>query len=69
MLIFNVTIHKFWGRVLAKFQEARAIEYADDGYIKGKLSVSVSDVVHIIISVITTFGSVGFVSSEIPGNN
>jgi hypothetical protein len=53
-LIFNVAIHKFWGRVLAKFQEARSIAYADDGYIKGKLSVSVFDVVHIIISVSPT---------------
>ena len=34
MLIFNLTIHHLWGRVLAKFPEARAIAYADDGYIK-----------------------------------
>ena len=40
MLIFNLTIHNLWGRVLAKFQEARAVAYADDGYIKGKLSVA-----------------------------
>jgi hypothetical protein len=40
MLIFNLTIHHLWGRVLAKFQEARAATYADDGYIKTKLSVS-----------------------------
>jgi hypothetical protein len=40
MLIFNLTIHHLWGRVLAKFQEARAIAYADDGYIKAKLSVA-----------------------------
>ena len=39
MLIFNLTIHHLWGRILAKFQEARAIAYADDGYIKAKLSV------------------------------
>ena len=32
MLIFNLTIHHLWGRVLAKFQEARAVAYADDGY-------------------------------------
>jgi hypothetical protein len=37
MLIFNLTIHHLWGRVLAKFQEARAIAYADDGYNKVKL--------------------------------
>jgi hypothetical protein len=40
MLIFNVTIHHLRGRVLAKFQEAWAIAYADDGYIKAKLSVA-----------------------------
>ena len=40
MLIFNLTIHHVWGRVLTKFSEARAVAYADDGYIKGKLSVT-----------------------------
>ena len=40
MLIFNLTIHHLWGRVLAKFQEARAVAYTDDGYIKVKLSVA-----------------------------
>ncbi len=40
MLIFNLTIHNLWGRVLAKFQEARAVAYADDGYIKAKLSLA-----------------------------
>ena len=40
MLIFNLTIQHLWGRVLAKFQEAWAIAYADDGYIKAKLSVA-----------------------------
>ena len=39
MLIFNLTVHHLWVRVLVKFQEARAIAYADDGYIKAKLSV------------------------------
>ena len=38
MLIFNLTIHHLWGRVLEKFQEARAVADADDGYIKGKLA-------------------------------
>jgi len=28
------------GQVLAKFPEARAIAYADDGYIKAKLSIA-----------------------------
>jgi hypothetical protein len=36
--IFNLTIHHLWGRVLAKFQEDRAITYDDDGYIKTKQS-------------------------------
>ncbi len=40
MLIFNLTIHHLWGRVLTKFQEARVITYSDDGYIKTKLSVT-----------------------------
>ncbi len=40
MLIFNLTIHHLWGRVLAKFQESRTVAYVDDGYIKAKLSVS-----------------------------
>ena len=40
MLIFNLTIHHLWGRVLAKFQGARAIAYADGGYMKAKLSVA-----------------------------
>ncbi len=37
MLIFNLTVHHIWGRVLAKFQGARVVAYPDDGYIKGKL--------------------------------
>jgi hypothetical protein len=40
MLIFNLTIHHLWGRVLAKYPQVRALEYADDGYIKAKLSVA-----------------------------
>jgi hypothetical protein len=40
MLIFNLTIHNLWGRVLEKFQEVQSVAYADDGYIKGKLSVA-----------------------------
>ena len=37
MLVFNLTIHHLWGRVLEKFPE---VAYTDDGYIKGKLSVA-----------------------------
>ncbi len=39
MLIFNLTTLHLWGRVLAKFPEARAIAYADDGYIKACILV------------------------------
>jgi hypothetical protein len=40
MLIFNLTIHHLWDRFLAKLPEAWAIAYADDGYIKAKLSIA-----------------------------
>jgi hypothetical protein len=40
MLIFNLTIHHLWGRVLEKFQEAWSVAYVDDGYIKGNLRVA-----------------------------
>jgi hypothetical protein len=40
MLIFNLTVHHIWGRILAKFQGGWAVAYADDGCIKGKLSVA-----------------------------
>ena len=40
MLIFNLTIHNLWGRVLAKYPQARALAYADDGYIKARMSVA-----------------------------
>ncbi len=39
MLIFNLTIDHLWVRVLPKFPEARAIAYADDGYIKEDLYI------------------------------
>jgi hypothetical protein len=38
MLIFNLTVHHIWGRVLATFQGVRVVAYADNGYIKGNLS-------------------------------
>jgi hypothetical protein len=47
MLIFNQAIHHLWGRVLAKFQEARTITYTDDGYIKTKLSVDLQVLVEL----------------------
>jgi hypothetical protein len=40
MLIFNLTIHHLWDKVLVKFPEARAIVYVDDGYVKAKLSIA-----------------------------
>jgi hypothetical protein len=40
MLIFNLTVHNLWGRVLAKYPQARALAYADDGYIKARMSVA-----------------------------
>ena len=40
MLVFNLTIHHLWGRVLTKFPETRVIVYADDGCIKAKLRVT-----------------------------
>jgi hypothetical protein len=47
MLIFNLTIHHLWDRVLAKFQESRVISYADDGYIKSKLSITLQVLVEL----------------------
>ena len=41
MIVFCLSIHHLWGRTLAKHQQdACAIAYADDGYIKAKLSVA-----------------------------
>jgi hypothetical protein len=40
ILIFNLTIHHLWGHVVAKYPETLAITYADDGYMKAKLSVA-----------------------------
>ena len=51
MLVFNLTIHHLWGRVLSKFPGALVVVYTDDGYIKAKLSVVLqvlSEVKHIL---------------------
>ena len=41
MIVFCLSVHHLWGRTLAKYnQEACAVAYADDGYIKAKLSVA-----------------------------
>jgi hypothetical protein len=41
MIVFCLTVHHLWGLTLAKHnQDACAVAYADDGYIKAKLSVN-----------------------------
>ena len=41
MIVFCLSIHHISGRTLAKHnQDACAVAYADDGYIKAKLSVA-----------------------------
>ena len=41
MIVFCLTVHHLWGRTLAKHnQDAYTVAYADDGYIKAKLSVA-----------------------------
>jgi hypothetical protein len=49
MLIFNLSTLHLWGRTLAKYPQVRALAYADDGYIKAKMSVArqvLADVQH-----------------------
>jgi hypothetical protein len=52
MIAFCLSIHHLWGRTLAKhYQDACAVAYADDGYIKVKLSVALevlSDIKHVL---------------------
>jgi hypothetical protein len=41
MIVFCLSVHHLWGRTLSKHhQDACAVAYADDGYIKAKLSVA-----------------------------
>jgi hypothetical protein len=41
MIVFCLSVHDLWGRTLNKHhQDACAVAYADDGYIKAKLSVA-----------------------------
>jgi hypothetical protein len=43
MIVFCLTIHHLWGRTLDKHnQDACAVAYADDGYIKAKLSIALA---------------------------
>ena len=37
MIRFCATIHPTWGRVMQRHREARAVAFADDGYIDGEL--------------------------------
>ena len=46
-----MVVYTICGRVLAKFQEARAVVYADDGYIKTKLNV----VLQVLVELKTVF--------------
>jgi len=50
MITFCLTVHHLWGRTLNKHhQDACAVAYADDSYIKAKLSVALevlSDIKH-----------------------
>ena len=52
MTVFCLTIHHLWGRTLNKHhQDACAVAYADDSYIKAKLSVALevfSDIKHVL---------------------
>ncbi len=52
MIVFCLGVHHLWGRTLNKHhQDACAVAYADDGYIKAKLSVALevlSDVKHVL---------------------
>jgi hypothetical protein len=52
MIVFCLSVHHLWGRTLNKHhQDACAVAYADDGYIKDKLSVALevlSDVKHVL---------------------
>jgi hypothetical protein len=52
MIAFCLSIHHLWGRTLAKhYQDACAVAYAHDGYIKAKLSIALevlSDIKHVL---------------------
>jgi hypothetical protein len=52
MIVFCVTVHHLWGRTLNKHhQDVCVVAYADDRYIKAKLSVALevlSDIKHVL---------------------
>jgi hypothetical protein len=37
MIRFCATMHPIWGRVMARHKQARAVAFADDGYIDGEI--------------------------------
>ena len=50
MIVFCFNVHHLWGMTLHKHQGACAVAYADDGYIKVKLSVALevlTDIKHV----------------------
>jgi hypothetical protein len=61
MLTFNLTIHHLWGRVLAKFQGAQVITYADDGQQQGAAPLSLPSFNNLF--------EASFVRDEIPAPN
>jgi hypothetical protein len=52
MIVFFLSVHHLWGRTLNTHnQDACAVAYADDGYIKAKLSIALqvlSDIKHVL---------------------
>jgi hypothetical protein len=52
MIVFCLSVHHLWGRNLNKnHQDACAVAYANDGYIKAKLSVALElllDIKHVL---------------------
>jgi len=51
MRVCNWTTLPKWGRTRAKYPQARALAYADDGYIKSKMSVALqvlADLKHVL---------------------
>ncbi len=49
MIAFCLSIHHLWGRTLAKhYQDACAVAYAHDGYIKAVALEVLSDIKHIL---------------------
>ena len=54
MLVFNLTIHHLWGRVLSKFPGTRVVAHTDDSYIKAISQQAAFDVTENIIQATPT---------------